>query len=210
MSAASAALFEERVDPGKVSSALLAAAVHLALLAVLVFGVRWQNRPPEAVSVELWEPPPRARACRGSAQARAQGRTGAAAEPVVKPEPVIPKPDIVVKAPPPKPKPVPRWNRSRSRNPNRSSPGRATRPQQRRSARSWRGNRRPLASTASASGSRTSSHARLRPPAPAGRWRTWDGQDPSANPRQHRAAAEACRAIRKRFSTWRSCRPAKC
>jgi colicin import membrane protein len=111
MSAASAALFEERIDPGKVSSAVLAAVVHLALLAVLVFGVRWQNRPPEAVSVELWEPPAPAPVVEAPKPAP---KVEPAPAPVVKPEPVIPKPDIAVKAPPPKPvpkvepKPVPK------------------------------------------------------------------------------------------------------
>jgi colicin import membrane protein len=105
MSAASAALFEERIDPGKVSSAVLAAVVHLALLAVLVFGVRWQNRPPEAVSVELWEPPAPAPAPVVEAPKPAP-KVEPAPAPVVKPEPVIPKPDIAVKAP--RPKPVPK------------------------------------------------------------------------------------------------------
>jgi colicin import membrane protein len=106
MSAASAALFEERIDPGKVSSALLAAAVHLALLAVLVFGVRWQNRPPEAISVELWEPPP-APAVEAPVPAP---KVETAPAPEVKPEPVVERPDIVMKAPPvkPLPKPVPK------------------------------------------------------------------------------------------------------
>ncbi|HLX81266.1 MAG TPA: energy transducer TonB [Burkholderiales bacterium] len=105
MSAASAALFEERVDPGKVSSALLAAAVHLALLAVLIFGVRWQNRPPEAVSVELWEPPPPAPVVEAPAP-----KVEPLPAPEVKPEPALEKPDIAVKAPPPKPvaKPAPK------------------------------------------------------------------------------------------------------
>ncbi len=39
-------------------SAVLAATVHIALIAVLVFGVSWQSRAPEAVSVELWDLPP--------------------------------------------------------------------------------------------------------------------------------------------------------
>jgi colicin import membrane protein len=104
MSAASAALFEERIDPGKISSAVLAAAVHLALVAVLVFGVRWQNRPPEAVSVELWEPPPPAPVVEAPAPAP-KVEPLPPPPPVVKPEPVIPKPDIVLKAPPPKPVP---------------------------------------------------------------------------------------------------------
>ncbi len=97
MSAATAAIFEERADPGKVASALLAAAVHFLLFAVLVFGVQWQNRPPEAVMVELWEPSP--------APVVAEPRVEPVPLPVSKPEPVIPKPEIVEKAPPPKPVP---------------------------------------------------------------------------------------------------------
>lgn len=100
MSAAAAgtsAMFDERIDPGRVASFLLAAAMHLALFAVLVFGVRWQNRPPEAVVVELWnEPVP--------AQIQAEPKPEPAPA-VLRPEPVIPKPDIAEKAPPPKPAP---------------------------------------------------------------------------------------------------------
>ncbi len=110
MSVASAAVFEERIDPGKLSSAVLAAAVHLALLAVLVFGVRWQNRPPEAVSVELWEPPPPAPVVETPKPVPTPEPPPVVVKPeAVKPEPVIPKPEIVEKtAPPPKPKPVPK------------------------------------------------------------------------------------------------------
>jgi colicin import membrane protein len=112
MSVASAAVFEERIDPGKLSSALLAAAVHLLLLAVLVFGVRWQNRPPEAVSVELWEPPPPApvvEAPKPEPKPEPKPPPVVVKPEAVKPEPVVPKPEIVEKkAPPPKPKPVPK------------------------------------------------------------------------------------------------------
>lgn len=104
MSAASAALFNERIDPGKASSAVLAAAVHLALLAVLVFGVRWQNRPPEAVSVELWEAPPPAPVVEAPKPAP-RVEPALPPPPALKPEAVIPKPDIAVQAPPPKPAP---------------------------------------------------------------------------------------------------------
>jgi colicin import membrane protein len=111
------AMFDERIDPGRVASFVLAAAVHLALFAVLMFGVRWQNRPPEAVQVELWSEP---------APARVQVEpkpvpeavkpppepVPAKPEPVIaKPEPVIPKPDIELKAPvkmKPVAKPVPK------------------------------------------------------------------------------------------------------
>lgn len=109
MSVASAAVFEERIDPGKLSSAVLAAAVHLALLAVLVFGVRWQNRPAESVSVELWEPPPAPAVVAPKPEPAPPPAPAPVAAPELKPEPVIPKPDIVEKAPPPpKPKPVPK------------------------------------------------------------------------------------------------------
>ena len=99
--AAASAMFDERVDPGRISSFLLAAAMHLALFAVLVFGVRWQNRPPEAVMVELWNEPV-------AAPVQAEPKPAPVPEPVVvKPEPVIAKPEIAEKAPPPKPKPKP-------------------------------------------------------------------------------------------------------
>ena len=110
MSVASAAAFEERIDPGKLSSAVLAAAVHLALLAVLVFGVRWQNRPAESVSVELWEPPPPAPVVEAPKPEPKPEPAPVVVKPEApKPEPVIPKPEIVEKkAPPPKPKPIPK------------------------------------------------------------------------------------------------------
>src|SRR5436189_2659470 len=101
---ATAGMFEERIDPGKLSSFLLAALVHLLLFAILIFGVRWQNRPPESIAVELWEPPP--------APAQVEPAPAPKPEPVPepaveKPEPVIPKPEIVQKKAPPKPLPKP-------------------------------------------------------------------------------------------------------
>jgi colicin import membrane protein len=117
--AGSFAMFDERIDPGRVASFVLAAAVHLALFAVLMFGVRWQNRPPEAVQVELWnepvpapvqaEPKPAPEVAKPAPEPVA-----AKPEPVLpKPEPVIAKPDIALKEPAKikpvaKPKPVPK------------------------------------------------------------------------------------------------------
>lgn len=104
MSAATATLpmFEERREPALLRSVALAAAVHLLLLVVLFFGVRWQNRPPEAVVVELWSAPPIV-----EAPEPPKPEPVAAPEPP-KPEPVIEKPDIAIQEPPkPKPKPVP-------------------------------------------------------------------------------------------------------
>jgi colicin import membrane protein len=95
-----AAVFEERSEPGRLASALLAAAMHVLLLLVLLFGVRWQNRPAETVNVELWEPAP--------APAVEAPKPAPVVEPPPqpKPEPVIAKPEIVEqKAPPPKPVP---------------------------------------------------------------------------------------------------------
>jgi len=98
-------MFEERIDPGKLSSFVLAALVHLLLFAILLFGVRWQNRPPESIAVELWEPPP----APAQVEPAPAPRPEPVPEPVVaKPEPVVPRPEIVEKkAPPPKPLPKP-------------------------------------------------------------------------------------------------------
>ncbi len=41
-------------EPDGVTPAVLSAMVHLALLAVLIFGLRWQTRHPDAVVAELW------------------------------------------------------------------------------------------------------------------------------------------------------------
>ena len=96
----SAAVFDERVDPGRIASALLSLAMHLVLVAVLIFGVRWQNRLPETVSVELWEPP--------QAVQPPKPEPRVETPPPPKPEPRVERPDIVEKAPPPKIKPAPK------------------------------------------------------------------------------------------------------
>lgn len=108
----SAAVFEERIDPGQLPSAILAAAVHLMLLAFLVFGVSWQNRPPESVQVEIWtEPSPPPPIVQPPPPAPEPPKVAPAPEP-----PKIAKPDIVEKVPEkkapekkaePKPKPAP-------------------------------------------------------------------------------------------------------
>ncbi len=96
-----AAVFEERPDPGAAASLALAFAVHVLLVAVLVFGVRWQNPPPRAVSVELWEPP--------AVPEPPKPVPKAEPAPPPRPEPRIEKPQIVEqKAPPPRPRPVAR------------------------------------------------------------------------------------------------------
>ena len=70
-------------EPGGATPAVLSALVHAVLLVVLVFGLRWQAKYPDAVVVELWNQLP------------------VIEQPQTKPEPKIePKPEI---KPPPKP-----------------------------------------------------------------------------------------------------------
>lgn len=99
-----AAVFAERAEPGGLLSLALAVAVHVLLALVLVFGVRWQNRPPESVTVELWEAPQVAPPPPVVEPKPAPKVEPAPPPPAPKPEPRIEKPDIAEKAPPPKPK----------------------------------------------------------------------------------------------------------
>ena len=108
MSAALAGPFLEwRREESLAPALMLAVAVHVLLAVVLTFGVRWQSRAPEVVSVELWQPPPPP-----PPVVQPEPPTPAPA-PQAKPEPRIEKPDIAIKEPPkpkpeakPKPKPV--------------------------------------------------------------------------------------------------------
>jgi len=45
---------------GKLAAFVLAIAVNLVFLAVLIFSVTWQNRPPQSVTAELYAPPSKA------------------------------------------------------------------------------------------------------------------------------------------------------
>ena len=79
-------------EPGGATPAVLSALVHAVLLVVLVFGLRWQAKHPDAVVVELWtqlpaiEPP--------------EPKTAPKAEVKPLPKPKVeakqPKPDIAV------------------------------------------------------------------------------------------------------------------
>lgn len=98
MNAATIPIHFEREEPGSLGSVLLAVLVHALLFAMLFIGVRWQSRPPDTVSVELWVPPPPA--------ALPMERPEVKPEPKVEPAPP-PKPaDIAIRDKPlPKPKP---------------------------------------------------------------------------------------------------------
>jgi colicin import membrane protein len=111
MSAALAGPFLEwRRDEDLAPAVVLALAMHVVLALALVFGVSWQSRAPEVVSVELWQPQP------PPAPVVAPEPPKPAPVVEVKPEPRIEKPDIAIKEPAkpkpkpeakPKPKPVP-------------------------------------------------------------------------------------------------------
>lgn len=103
-----AVVFEERAEPGGALSLALAVAVHVLLALVLVFGVRWQNRPPESVTVELWEAPQAAPPPPVAEPKPAPKVEPPPPPPAPTPEPRVEKPDIAEKAPPPIPKPVPK------------------------------------------------------------------------------------------------------
>jgi colicin import membrane protein len=77
----------------------LSAFVHIVLIAVLFLGVRWQSHAPDTVTVDLVEAPP------PPAVAEPPKPLPKVAPPVVKPEPRVEKPKIVI---PDKPKPKPK------------------------------------------------------------------------------------------------------
>jgi colicin import membrane protein len=118
--------FEERSEPGLGRAIALAAAVHLILLAILLLGIHWQNRPPESVSVELWSslpapepappqkvtppPPPKVVPKPPPPPPKVEPKPPTLPPKVeTKPEPRLEKPDIAVKEKPkPKPEPKPK------------------------------------------------------------------------------------------------------
>ena len=77
---------------GKWTALMLALFVNLLFIAVLVFSVSWQNRKPEAVSAELYAPPP---------------VNAPRPQPKIEPPPKVePPPQPKAVEPPPEPKPV--------------------------------------------------------------------------------------------------------
>jgi colicin import membrane protein len=78
-------------EPGRWRAIALAALVHIALLAFLWIGVRWQSETPVTIEAEVWSPETREAAPRP--------------EPVTAPEPE-PKP-VAAETPKPEPEPVP-------------------------------------------------------------------------------------------------------
>lgn len=104
------AALDMRQDPGKSASAALAALVHLALALLLVYGIRWQTRPPEAVEVELVRavPAPPPPVVEAPPEPAPVPKVEAKPEPKPAPKPPA-RPDIALKEKEkPRPKPEPR------------------------------------------------------------------------------------------------------
>ncbi len=96
--------FSPPQEPGKWASVGLAVFVHLVLAVLLFFSVRWQNRAPEAVEVDLYRAAPSSAAPRQAPPpvAKPEPRPAPAPEPKPKAEPKPePKPE-------PEPKPMPK------------------------------------------------------------------------------------------------------
>ncbi|CAG0929214.1 MAG: hypothetical protein EFKGCFLK_00691 [Rhodocyclaceae bacterium] len=107
------AVLDPRDDPGKAASAALAALVHIALTVLLVYGIRWQTRAPEAVEVELVRAVPTpapAAVAPPEPEPAPPPKVEPKPEPKVEPKPAPPaRPDIALKEKEkPKPKPEPK------------------------------------------------------------------------------------------------------
>ncbi|HLS87329.1 MAG TPA: protein TolA, partial [Burkholderiales bacterium] len=98
------ARWRERKEPGYLRAFVLAFAVHAVLVGMLVLGVRFQSREPEAVTVELWDPPRVAQAPRPEPKPEPKAEPP---KPQPKPEPEPPKPEPKPEPPKPEPKPEP-------------------------------------------------------------------------------------------------------
>lgn len=92
---------EKRRQPGRIRAIILAAAVHGAFFALIVFGVTWQSRPEAPVQAELWDKLPPAKTAKAPEPKP---------EPKVEPKPPEPLPPKTEPKPEPKvePKPQPK------------------------------------------------------------------------------------------------------
>lgn len=92
-----------RQEPAKWKSLLLAATVHILLIAALFLGVQWKSKPPTAVEVEVWRAAPAPTPVPQEKVVEPQPKPEPKPEPRPEPKPEskpLPKPEI---KPPPKP-----------------------------------------------------------------------------------------------------------
>ncbi|SFW27856.1 cell envelope integrity protein TolA [Nitrosovibrio sp. Nv17] len=95
-------------EPGRLPAGLLALGVHIAFLALLVFGLQWKTHEPEAVMVDLWSQLPPLERPAAPPQAQPPAPPPARVKPLP-PQPQTPAPsvpDIALKEKTEKPKPV--------------------------------------------------------------------------------------------------------
>jgi len=83
-------------EPGGAAPAVLSVLVHLALLAVLIFGLRWQSRHPDTVAVELWDQLPAIEPPEPKIEPKAEVKPEIKPQSEAKVEPAPQKPDIAV------------------------------------------------------------------------------------------------------------------
>lgn len=105
---ATADALELRREPALGRAAMLAAAMHVALIALMFVGVKWQSYDPDTVTVELWEPQPEPQAVEPPKPAPPPPPPPKVE---AKPEPKVEKPDITLRdkaKPKPKPKAEPK------------------------------------------------------------------------------------------------------
>ena len=81
--------FNDQREPTRALSGALSVVVHLVFFAMLVVSVTWQRKPPEPISVDLWQDLP--------------STPGPKAQPAPPPPPPPPPPRPEVKPPPPPP-----------------------------------------------------------------------------------------------------------
>lgn len=81
-------------EPGGAAPAALSVLVHLVLFAVLVFGLRWQSKHPDAVVAELWSELPAIEPAQPKAEPKPEVKPQPKPEPKVEQKPA--KPDIAL------------------------------------------------------------------------------------------------------------------
>lgn len=98
---------ERRAQPGRVRAIVLAVIVHIAFLALIVFGVSWQSAPVAPLQAQLWDKLPTVKNAPAPAPPKAAPTPPPKPQPAPppKPAPVPPKP-VEAKPPPPKPDPA--------------------------------------------------------------------------------------------------------
>lgn len=98
-------ILDKPEEPGKNYALAFTILVHVALLAFLFFGVQWKRSKPEVMEVELWSPTPMPAQYVPPPPPPPEPEVKQLPKVEPKPEPVLKKPEIVVKEEKKKPEP---------------------------------------------------------------------------------------------------------